>query len=176
MTPAIRRALKSKRVVQDADGALRLRGPVKVSKTSGSANPNTRVVMTDASAALRPTLVQTTALHDRAHQVMDFSNKLIPAARTKHGRTRVLVEEAQAREYPEYYASNVHEDLGFKYGATFEDQMDALHERRLALEGIPGIGYERDENAGDIAFAWLNRFGESQKKDAFDRIRSNPCS
>lgn len=160
------------RVVQDADGSIRLRG-----KKSGGKTPNARVVMTCVPAPTKKDphpaeLVKTTNAHDRAHQVTDSQGRLIPAARTKRGHTRVLVPEATPREYPDYYMSDVHMEHGQKVGSSFEDQCDALHEMRLRLEGVAGLGYGDGDSSAELARAYIGRF-ESQHglQETRNRIR-----
>lgn len=169
--PALRRG-KSQRLVQDADGSIRLRG-----KNQSGKNPNSRETMTCAPAPTkadpRPVeLIKTTNPHDRAHQVTDSQGRLIPAARTRRGQTRVLVPEARPRQYPDYYMSNVHEEHGEKVGASFEDQCDALHEMRLRLEGVAGLGYSSGESAAEIARQHIARLESTHGlQQARNRIR-----
>jgi hypothetical protein len=173
-TPSKGPAKARSRLIRDGDGSLRLRGAEKPKAKL----ENARTVMTCAPKATKtytPALVRSVSPHDRAHQVTDSQSKLIPAARTRRGHTKVLVEEAKPREYPEYYMANVHteetENGPVRVGNSFEDQCDALHERRLRLEGVPGLGYGNGESAAEQAQQYLARTSPQEFKAKF---RSKP--
>lgn len=110
----------------------------RASRGGRGPNPNQRVVMNCISKD-SPRLAATADPFDRAHDRVDLSDQLIPAAvavgRSRRGKpiaVRPTIVGAEPRRYDKSYVNH--------RGIAVDSQFDWLHDAQQRLAGVPGVG------------------------------------
>lgn len=134
---------KSAVAVRAAGGRIEVRENAKPQakprqRASRGPNPNQRVVMNCISKD-SPRLAATADPFDRAHDRVDLSDQLIPAAvavgRSRRGKpiaVRPTIVGAEPRRYDKSYVNH--------RGIAVDSQFDWLHDAQQRLAGVPGVG------------------------------------